>query len=321
MAGVYQRTLYQAISVAGIGLHSGEPVLLTLKPAAVNTGICFVRTDLDNASVPLNAFLVQDTMMSSNLIKDGVRVGTIEHLLSAVAALGIDNLIIEVSAPEVPIMDGSAVVFLSLMKQAGLCQQAQMKYFLRITRDVCVYDGDKWAKISPDDDGFKLAFEIDFAHQVIADTPQRFCFELSSTAFAQEIAPARTFGFLKDLDALRRRHLALGASLDNAVVLDDDKVLNAGGLRYPEEFVRHKILDAIGDLYAIGYPLLGYFQAYKSGHTLNNKLIRAILSDPTCHEFVTFYDTNACPIAYQSADFEPITTPKYDLGEQLGLYA
>lgn len=304
MSYVYQRTLNEPISVSGIGLHSGKEVILTLKPAPADTGIVFVRTDLDGAIVPMDAHLVQDTVMSSNLVVGDARVGTVEHLLSAVAAMGIDNLTIEVSAPEIPIMDGSAAPFLYLMVEAGICEQASPKRFLKITKPVMVQDGDKWAKISPDDGGFLMSFEIDFDHQAIKATPQTFSLDFSSQSFASEVARARTFGFLKDLEYLQKHNLALGGSLDNAIVLDDEKVVNEGGLHFPDEFVRHKMLDAVGDLYVIGYPLLGKFEAYKSGHALNNKLIRAILADESCHEIVTIYDKNACPIRYYPAQKE-----------------
>lgn len=303
---LYERTICQPITATGIGLHSGKAVVLTLKPAEAGTGICFVRTDLDNALIPLDAFLIHDTLMSSNLIKNNAKVGTIEHLLSAVAALGIDNLMIEISAPEIPIMDGSAAPFLYLLVTAGICQQRCLKRFIKITQPVRVSDDDKWATLTPEEGGFLMDFTIDFHHKAIKETPQNFCFKLSSASFASEVAKARTFGFLKDLDALQKNNLALGGSLDNAIVLDDDKVVNKEGLRFYDEFVRHKMLDAVGDLYAIGKPLLGRFCAYKSGHALNNRLVRAVLLNPDCYEIVTFYDKNRCPVAY----FEPEMTQK-----------
>lgn len=297
---LYQRTIKTPITATGIGLHSGKEVVLTLYPSPANTGIVFFRSDLGGASVPMDAFLVQDTVMSSNLVKDNARVGTVEHLLSAVSAMGIDNLMIEVSAPEIPIMDGSAAPFLYLIHEAGIMVQNASKEFIKITKPIRVEDGDKWASLSPYDGGFLMNFEIDFAHQAIKATPQTFSFDFSSRAFATEVAKARTFGFLSDLEALRKHNLALGGSLDNAIVLDDEKVMNEGGLLYPDEFVRHKTLDAVGDLYVIGKPILGRFDAYKSGHALNNKLIRAVLADSSCYEIVTFYDKNDCPIAYYS---------------------
>lgn len=294
---VYERTICQPITATGIGLHSGKEVVLTLKPAKAGAGICFVRTDLD-VCIPLDAFLIHDTMMSSNLVKGDAKVGTIEHLLSAVAALGIDNLTIEISAPEIPIMDGSAAPFLYLLMEAGIETQNLPKQFIKITQPISVQDGDKTASLTPDDGGFLMHFTIDFHHKAIRQTPQTFDFALSSAGFASEVAKARTFGFLKDLDYLQKNNLALGGSLENAIVLDEEKVVNKEGLRFYDEFVRHKMLDAVGDLYVLGKPLLGRFSAYKSGHALNNQLIRALLSDPNCYEIVTFYDKNSCPINY-----------------------
>ncbi len=300
---VFQRTIAEPITATGIGLHSGKDVVLTLKPSEPNTGISFVRTDLGGAVVPMDAFLVHDTMMSSNLVKGDARIGTVEHLLSAVAAMGIDNLIIEVSSAEMPIMDGSAAPFLYLLVEAGVREQSAPKEFIKLIKPVRVDDGDKWAMIEPYEGGFAMSFEIDFGHKAIKETPQKFSFEFSSQSFATEVAQARTFGFLKDLEMLKKNNLALGGSLDNAIVLDDEKVVNEGGLHFPDEFVRHKMLDAVGDLYVIGRPLLGKFSAFKSGHALNNKLIRAILSDKSCFEIVTFYDKHRCPIDYYPADF------------------
>lgn len=293
-----QRTLAQSITAAGIGLHSGQKVLLELCPQPVNSGIVFERTDLDGARIPLDAFLVQDTMMSSNLVQGQVRIGTVEHLLSAVAAMGIDNLLIKVSAAEIPIMDGSAAPFLYLLTQAGICKQEESKRFLKIKKKVKVHSEDKWASLEPYDEGFLLNFEIDFAHPAIKNTGQTASFQLSTATFANEVAMARTFGFLKDLQQMHAHNLALGGSMENAIVLDEDSVLNEGGLRLSDEFVRHKLLDAVGDLYLIGYPLLANFSAYKSGHALNNQLIRSVLSDSESFEIVTFDDTKQCPISY-----------------------
>lgn len=294
---LYQRTLSAPISATGIGLHSGKQVTLTLRPAKADTGIIFVRTDLEGAIVPMDAFLMQDTLMSSNLVKDGVRVGTIEHLLSAVAAAGIDNLVVEVSAQEMPIMDGSAIQFVELINKAGIEVLDIAKTFIKIIKPIKVEDGDKWASLCPCDEGFLMNFEIAFEHPAIKATPQKFGFALSKQGFADEVAAARTFGFLSDLDYLKKNNLAQGASYDNAIVLDDCQVVN-GALRYPDEFVRHKMLDAVGDLYVIGKAILGRFDAYKSGHALNNKLILAVLNDPSSYQIVTFYDKNTCPIAY-----------------------
>lgn len=297
----YQRTLATAITATGIGLHSGKKVTLTLAPAPVGTGIIFVRTDLDNAQIPMNAELIQDTMMSSNLVAGNARVGTVEHLLSAVAAFGIDNLYIHVDAPEIPIMDGSAAPFLFLLDQAGIAEQSVAKEFIRLTKTVTVQDGDKWATLSPYDDGFLMEFEIDFNHEAIKATDQKTTLDFNTANFAREVGQARTFGFLKDLEQLHKHNLALGGSLDNAVVLDDTSVVNEEGLRYPNEFVRHKMLDAVGDLYVIGRALLGKFCAYKSGHALNNALIRAVLSDHSSFEIVTFCNEKPCPIVYNLA--------------------
>ncbi len=297
MTQVSQRTITKAITATGIGLHSGKKVTLTLAPADVDTGIVFYRTDLD-AYIPMDATLVQDTLMSSNLVQGEARIGTVEHLLSAVAAYGLDNLIIEVDAPEIPIMDGSAAPFLFLIDQAGVTEQDALKKFIKIIKPVKVEDGDKWAMLEPYDDGFLMHFEIDFNHAAIAATEQTTELDFNTANFAREVGQARTFGFLKDLEYLRQHNLALGGSLDNAVVLDEDKVVNEGGLRYPNEFVRHKMLDAVGDLYVIGHPLLGKFSAYKSGHAVNNALIRAVLADKSCYEIVTFCKKDKCPIAY-----------------------
>lgn len=294
----YQRTLANKISATGIGLHSGKKVTLTLAPAPLGTGVVFVRTDLDNAHIPMSAQLVQDTLMSSNLVAGNAKVGTVEHLLSAVAAFGIDNLYIEVDAPEIPIMDGSAAPFLFLLDQAGIATQEKLKEFICIQKTIRVSDGDKWAQLSPYENGFLMDFEIDFNHDAIKATEQKTTLDFNTANFAKEVGQARTFGFLKDLEELHKHNLALGGSLDNAVVLDEHSVVNEGGLRYHNEFVRHKMLDAVGDLYVIGKALLGKFSAYKSGHALNNALIRAVLSDNDSYKIVTFYDEKPCPIEY-----------------------
>lgn len=295
---LYQRTLAQSITAQGIGLHSGKPVTLTLMPAPVGTGIVFVRSDLDNAQIPVSATLIHDTIMSSNLQVGDAKIGTIEHLMSAVSACGLDNLYIYVDAPEIPIMDGSAAPFLVLIDQAGIAEQPALKEFIKITKPIEVKDGDKWAKLEPSDDGFLMEFEIDFDHHAIKATNQKTMLDFGTANFASEVGQARTFGFVKDLEYLHNHNLALGGSLDNAVVLDDDGVMNADGLRYPNEFVRHKMLDAVGDLYVIGRPLLGKFTAYKSGHALNNALIRAVLADENSHEIVKFCNKDDCPVSY-----------------------
>ncbi|MGP1571982.1 MAG: UDP-3-O-acyl-N-acetylglucosamine deacetylase [Moraxella sp.] len=294
----YQRTLAKKITATGIGLHSGKKVTLTLAPAPLGTGVVFVRTDLNNARIPMLAELVQDTLMSSNLVAGEAKVGTVEHLLSAVAAFGIDNLYIEVDAPEIPIMDGSAAPFLFLLDEAGIAIQDKLKEFLCIQKTIRVSDGDKWAELSPYEHGFLMDFEIDFNHDAIKATDQKTTLDFNTANFAREVGQARTFGFLKDLEELHKHNLALGGSLDNAVVLDEHSVVNEGGLRYHNEFVRHKMLDAVGDLYVIGKAILGKFSAYKSGHALNNALIRKVLADQDNYKIVTFYDKKSCPIVY-----------------------
>lgn len=293
------RTLATPITATGIGLHSGKQVLLTLRPAPIGTGIVFIRTDLDNTPIPMNAMFIQDTMMSSNLVAGDVRVGTIEHLLSAVSACGLDNLYIEVNAPEIPIMDGSAAPFLFLIDEAGVAEQPAPKSFLKVKKTVRVSNEDKWAQLSPYDDGFLMDFEIDFNHAAIKATEQTTSLDFNTANFAHEVGQARTFGFLKDLEMLKKHNLALGGSMDNAVVLDETSVVN-GTLRYPNEFVRHKLLDAVGDLFVIGHNIIGKFDAYKSGHALNNMLIRTVLADEHAYEIVTNYDKNSCPIAFIS---------------------
>ncbi|WLP94036.1 UDP-3-O-acyl-N-acetylglucosamine deacetylase [Psychrobacter sp. M13] len=293
-----QRTIKTAISITGTGLHSGESVNLEFYPQPVDTGVVFERSDIeDSVAIPASAFLVQDTMMSSNLVFGGTRVGTVEHLLSAVAGLGVDNLLIRVSASEIPIMDGSASPFVGLLLQAGFVEQDAPKKFLRIIKPVKVRVDDKWAELRPYD-GFELNFEIDFDHPAFDKDHQHAQLQFSTQNFIEELSSARTFGFLNDIEALRKNNLALGGSMDNAIVIDESKVLNAEGLRFADEFVRHKILDALGDLYLIGYPIVGRFNAYKSGHALNNLLVREVLSDESCYEIVTFYDNVSCPIEY-----------------------
>ena len=293
-----QRTIKTAISVTGTGLHSGESVNLEFYSQPIDTGVVFERSDIaGSAAIPASAFLVQDTMMSSNLVFGGTRVGTVEHLLSAVAGLGIDNLLIRVSASEIPIMDGSASPFVGLLLQAGFVEQEAPKKFLKIIKPVKVRVDDKWAELRPYD-GFELNFEIDFDHPAFDKDHQHAQLCFSTQNFIEELSSARTFGFLNDIEALRKNNLALGGSMDNAIVIDDAKVLNAEGLRFADEFVRHKILDALGDLYLIGYPLVGRFNAYKSGHALNNLLVREVLSDESCYEIVTFDDNVTCPIEY-----------------------
>lgn len=298
----YQRTLCQPTTIVGIGLHSGRDVTLTLTPAPADTGIVFVRTDMNNAQIPMQAHRVTDTVMSSNLSCEDARIGTVEHLLSAVAACGIDNLYIQVDAPEIPIMDGSAAPFIELIQTAEIAEQFLPKAFIKVLKPIKVSDGDKWASLAPYDEGFMMHFEIAFDHPAIAATPQQFDLDFNSANFIREVANARTFGFYKDLEFLHSQNLALGGSLANAIVMDDAKVMNPEGLRHFDEFVRHKMLDAVGDLYIIGNALLGEFCAYKSGHALNNMLIRTLLSDRSAYQIVTFDDINICPITYLPAN-------------------
>lgn len=295
---IRQRTLKNIIRATGIGLHSGEKVYLTLKPAPVDTGIVFRRTDLNPVvEVVGYALNVGETTMSTTLVNGDVKVDTVEHLLSAMAGLGIDNAYVELSACEVPIMDGSAGPFVFLIQSAGLQEQDAAKKFIRITREVTVTDGDKRATFVPFE-GFKVSFEIDFDHPVFHDRTKTASVDFSSTSFVKEVSRARTFGFMRDIEFLRSQNLALGGSVDNAIVVDEFRVLNEDGLRYEDEFVRHKILDAIGDLYLLGNSLIGEFRGYKSGHGLNNRLLRALIAQPDAWEVVTFEDADTAPISY-----------------------
>lgn len=293
-----QRTLKNVIRATGVGLHTGEQVYLTLRPAAPDTGIKFRRSDLAEPVVidarPEN---VGETILSTTLVQDGVKISTVEHLLSALAGLGIDNALIDVSAPEVPIMDGSAGPFVFLLQSAGIKDQDAPKKFIRIKRKIKVEDGDKWACFEPFD-GFKVTFTIDFVHPAFNKDVTTASIDFSSTSFVKEVSRARTFGFMKDIEALRSRNLALGGSLENAIVVDDYRILNEDGLRYVDEFVKHKILDAIGDLYLLGHSLIGSFEGYKSGHALNNRLLRELLKNEDAWELVTFDDASEAPILF-----------------------
>lgn len=296
-----QRTLKNAIRATGVGLHTGRKVFMTLRPAADNTGIVFRRVDIDPpVDVPAAAHLVGETLLGTSLIKDKTRVATVEHLMSAFAGLGIDNAYVDLSAPEVPIMDGSAAPFVFLLQSAGITEQSAPKRFIRIIKKVRVEQDDKWAEFTPYE-GFKVNFKIDFEHPVFKTHLQSASIDFSTTSFLREVSRARTFGFLKDIETLRANRLALGGSIDNAIVLDDFRVLNEDGLRYEDEFVRHKILDAIGDLYLIGHSLLGEFTGYKSGHELNNKLVRELNATPDAWEEVVFADGIDAPISYTTA--------------------
>ncbi len=296
-----QRTLKSSVSARGVGLHSGKKVLMVLRPAAPNTGIVFCRTDLAASSyVPARADLVGDTALGTSIVNGNAKVATVEHLLSAIAGLGVDNAYVDLSAPEVPIMDGSAAPFVFLLQAAGIEEQNAPKRFIRVLKSVRVTDGDKWAEFKPYD-GFKLNIELEFDHPVFKKRQQTGSMEFSTTAFLKEISRARTFGFVKDLEYMRSRNLALGGTLENAIVLDDYRILNEDGLRYDDEFVKHKILDAIGDLYLIGGPMLGEFTGYKSGHGLNNKLLRTLLADKGATEVVSFSEAQPGPISFSTA--------------------
>jgi UDP-3-O-[3-hydroxymyristoyl] N-acetylglucosamine deacetylase len=295
---IRQRTLKNIIRATGVGLHTGDKVYLTLRPAAPDTGIVFRRVDLpEPVAIPASPANVGGTRLSTTLIKDGVRISTVEHLLSAFAGLGIDNAYVDVSAPEVPIMDGSAGPFVFLIQSAGIEEQNRPKRFIRIRRRVRVEEGDKFAEFEPYE-GFTVAFSIDFDHPAFTSRTQSATMDFSSASFVREVSRARTFGFLRDIEALRQQNLALGGSVDNAVVVDDYRVLNEEGLRYEDEFVKHKILDAIGDLYLLGHSLIGAFRGHKSGHALNNRLLRALMADATAWEEATFEDTESAPISY-----------------------
>ncbi|MEH6551375.1 MAG: UDP-3-O-acyl-N-acetylglucosamine deacetylase [Pseudomonadales bacterium] len=297
---IRQRTLRNEIRATGIGLHTGEKVYLTLKPAPIDAGIIFRRVDLNPpVEIQASAENVGETTLSTTLVKDGVKVATVEHLLSAMAGLGIDNAYIELSAPEVPIMDGSAGPFVFLIQSAGIEEQAAAKKFIRIKRKVEVTDGDKVATFIPFD-GFKVTFTIDFDHPVFRDRSARAEVDFSSTSFVKEISRARTFGFMHEIEYLRSQGLARGGSFDNAIVVDDYRILNEDGLRYEDEFVKHKVLDAIGDLYLLGNSLIGAFQGHKSGHALNNALLRELIAQEDAWEVVTFNDASTAPISYMA---------------------
>ena len=298
---IKQRTLKNSIKATGVGLHTGDKVLLTLRPAAANTGIVFRRIDLDTpVEIEARAENVGDTSLSTTLVKGDVRVSTVEHLLSAFAGLGVDNAYVDVSAPEVPIMDGSAAPFVFLIQSAGIVEQNVAKRFVRILRPIEVSDGDKKAALTPFD-GFKMSFGIDFDHPAFIDRPKTAVIDFSSTSFVREVSRARTFGFLNEIEMLRENNLALGGSLDNAVVVDDYRVMNEDGLRYDDEFVKHKILDAVGDLYLLGHSLIGAFHGFKSGHALNNQLLHALLADQSAWEEVLFDEQDGAPISYIQA--------------------
>lgn len=285
---VKQRTLKTSVSVTGVGLHSGEKVTLSLKPGAINSGIVFRRVDTKPVcEFRASADLVHDTRLSTCMEYNGVRVATVEHLMSALAGLGIDNACIEMSGAEVPIMDGSAGTFIFLFQSAGIVEQSAARKFIRIKKIVEVKQGDKWVRFEPYN-GYKLTFTINFSHPVFANTRQHFTIDLDENSYIRDISRARTFGFMQEVESMRAQGLALGGSLDNAIVMDEYRVLNADGLRFEDEFVKHKVLDAIGDLYLLGHPVIGAFSGFKSGHALNNALLRELLADESAWEFISF---------------------------------
>jgi UDP-3-O-[3-hydroxymyristoyl] N-acetylglucosamine deacetylase len=294
---IRQRTLKNAIRATGVGLHTGDKVYLTLRPAAPDAGIVFRRVDLpEPVEIKACPRHVGDTQLSTSLLKGKARISTVEHLLSAFAGLGIDNAYVDVSAAEVPIMDGSAGPFVFLIQSAGIQEQNAPKRFIRIRKPMLVEDGDKWARFDPFD-GFKVEFTISFDHPLFRGRNQHAVVDFSTTSFVKEVSRARTFGFMRDLEYLRERRLALGGTLDNAIVVDDYRILNEDGLRYEDEFVKHKVLDAIGDLYLLGHPLIGAFTGFKSGHAMNNRLLRCLMADAEAWEFVSFERQEDAPAA------------------------
>lgn len=292
-----QRTLKKLVSASGVGLHTGKKVRIALRPAPIDTGVVFRRIDLESpVDIPARAEAVGETRLSSCLVKGEAKVYTVEHLMSALGGLGVDNVFVDIDAPEVPIMDGSAAPFVLLIQQAGIVEQAAPKKFLRILRRIEVAEGDKWARFDPYE-GYRLSFSIDFKHPVIDGSTQSVTVDFAETSYLKEIARARTFGFMQDIENLREDGLALGGGLDNAVVLDEYRVLNAEGLRFADEFIRHKLLDAVGDLYLLGRPMLASFSAHKSGHALNNRLLRKLLSETSAMQMVTFERAEDAPVS------------------------
>lgn len=293
LSGIRQKTLRQSISAVGVGLHTGEKVYLTLKPAPENTGIVFKRTDVEpNVMIKALAHNVSETTLCTTIESGGYKVATVEHLLSACAGLGLDNAIVEVSAAELPAMDGSSAPFVFLIQSAGLKEQDALREFIKITKPIKVEDGDKWIELKPYD-GFRVSVELDFNHPVLKKSFQSVTIDFAQSSYTKEVSRARTFGFMSDYEWMKQNNLALGGSLNNAVVLDDHGVLNEDGLRYNDEFVKHKILDAVGDLYLLGRRLIGSFKGYKSGHALNNILLCKLLENKDCWELVTFGDEDA----------------------------
>ena len=296
-----QRTLSNVIRATGVGLHTGEKVFLTLKPAPVDTGIVFYRVDLDEpVEIKATTESVTETVMSTTIESNGTKISTVEHLMSAFAGMGVDNAYVELSTHEVPIMDGSAAPFVFLLQSAGIAEQNKAKKFIRIKKPLEVRDGDKWVRFEPFD-GFKVTFTIDFDHPIFKNSVQHATVDFSTTSFIKEVSRARTFGFMDDLETLRKAGLARGGSIDNAIVMDSFNILNDDGLRYKDEFVKHKILDAVGDLYLLGHPLVGAFSAHKSGHALNNQILRQLLAQEDAWELTTLKDEPDTPISFVPA--------------------
>jgi UDP-3-O-[3-hydroxymyristoyl] N-acetylglucosamine deacetylase len=292
---VKQRTLKNSVHATGVGLHTGERVTLTLSPAPANSGIVFRRVDaVPVVTIRAEANAVHDTRLSTCLEINGTRIATIEHLMSAFAGLGVDNAFVDLTSAEVPIMDGSAGTFIFLLQSAGIIEQSAAKKFIRIKKIIEIKDGDKWVRFEPFN-GYKLSFTINFSHPVFASTKQHVTIDLGEHSYIKEVSRARTFGFMHDVENMRAQGLALGGNLDNAIVMDEYRIINPDGLRFEDEFVKHKILDAIGDLYLLGHPLIGAFSGYKSGHALNNALLRTLLDDEQAWEFVTFNKTEEAP--------------------------
>lgn len=300
---ILQRTISSSVQAYGVGLHSGERIFFRLRPADPNTGIIFVRRDLDNLEIRCDPFKVNDTRLSSTIVvNDGVRVATIEHLMSALAGFGIDNLIVEMDAQETPIFDGSAACFLYLLSEAEIREQAAKKRYIRILREVKVRDQNKFAKLLPFN-GFKMRLDISFDNMVIRNSSQTLEIDFKDQCYSEEISRARTFGFVREIEVMRKMNLGLGGNIDNAIIVDEDRILNPQRLRYKDEFVRHKLLDVIGDLYIVGYPLIGQFVAYRTGHFLNNQLLRALLSDDENYEFVEFDNLRDVPSSFHKIPF------------------
>ena len=300
-----QRTLSSKINASGVGLHTGKKISLTLKPSPVNTGIIFKRTDIESEPIKASLENVFDTRLSTSLSNDQIKISTVEHLLSALAGIGIDNALVELDGPEVPIMDGSARPFVFMIQSAGIQEQIEAKKFIKIKKTIEVKQDEKWAKIEPFN-GFKVAFTIDFDHPAFNETSQSSEIDFSSVSYLSQVSRARTFGFAKDIELLRKNNLALGGSVNNAIVIDDYKVVNEEGVRFQDEFVKHKILDAIGDLYLLGHGLMGSFSAYKSGHHLNNLLLRELVNNVDAWEEVTIENNDKSPIFYSTP--EPVIT-------------